>query len=103
MAIYFTKLGKFYVERSPKKDVLNLGVESRYGSGFYSIPCGKSDLLHAASILGAALALRGVNGRKRTLARAQRAVDRRQAQARRSPDFGKKGGFGGGKRVRKRR
>lgn len=103
MATYDTKLGKLHVERSQKENALNLGVESKLGSGFVSVPFGREDLLHAASLLGAALALRGLTRKTHGVERAQRDVLRRQEQSRRSLDFGKAGGFGGGKRGRRKR
>lgn len=103
MATYETKLGKLHVERSQKENALNVGVESRLGSGFASVPIDKNDLLHAASILGAALALRGLTKKRHSVERAQHDMQRRQEQSRRSLDFGKTGGFGGGKRGRRKR
>lgn len=103
MATFETKFGRLHAERSTKEDTLNLGVESDFASGFASVPFGKNELLHAASYVGAALALRSLTRKTRGVSRAQRDVQRRQEQSRHSLDFGKKGGFGGGKRGRKRR
>lgn len=103
MAAFDTKFGKLHAERSPKDNALNLGIESAFGSGFASVPFGKHELLHAASYVGAAMALRALTRKKHSVTHAQRDVDRRRKDSRRSLDFGKQGGFGGGKRGRRRR
>lgn len=101
MAMFDTKFGRLHVERSQKESALNLGFESAQGNGFASVPFGRQELLRAASWLGAAVMLRAFGHRERSLSRAQKDVRRRQRQADKS--FGSRGGFGGGKRGRKRR
>lgn len=99
MATFDTKFCRLHVERSDKENALNLGVESNFGSGFASVPFGKRELIHTASLLGAAALLRGAARQQRGAVRAQKDVQRRQKQ---SGAFGGKRGFGGGKRGRGR-
>ena len=79
MAAFYMKLGKLRVERSEKGDMLNFGLESSKGDGFFSIPLTARSALRAAGMFGATLAMRGVSKKLRKITRAQKGAQRRQA------------------------
>lgn len=82
MATINTKFGKLYAEKAPKESAINLGFTSEQGSGFWSVPLGKRELIHAASLIGAASLLRGLTRKKKDIGRAQKNALRQMRQTR---------------------
>ena len=81
MAQYDTKIGRLHVERSQKENTIHFALENGAGGGFASVPLDERALLHAVSLLGAALALRGFARNERRIENAQRDAERRSRRA----------------------
>ncbi|MBO4916236.1 MAG: hypothetical protein J5449_13655 [Oscillospiraceae bacterium] len=95
---FYMKLGKLHIEQSEKEKALNFGIEGKEGGGFFTLPLSARGVLRAAGAFGVTLAMRRIKKKLHLTDNRKKDAQRKQENALKRLDFGKKGGFGGGKR-----